>query len=73
MDMVIITQTFTIARWQIVVKRSEATKQIKDQNKNNKQTIKQELPFIFLDFPVCCTVVGSAALLTFLHKLLTPP
>ena len=32
----IITQTFTMARWQIVVKKSEATKQIKDQN---KQTI----------------------------------
>ena len=36
----IITQTFTMARWQIVVKKSEATKQIKDQNNNkNKQTI----------------------------------
>ena len=33
-----------MARWQIVVKRSEATKQTKDQNdnnKNNKQTNKQ--------------------------------
>ena len=36
----IITYTFTIARWQIVVKRSEATKQTKDQNNNkNKQTV----------------------------------
>ena len=30
----IITQTFTTARWQIVVKKSEATKQTKDQNNN---------------------------------------
>ena len=37
-DKMIITQTFTMARWQIVVKRSEATKQTKDQNNNkNKQ------------------------------------
>ena len=37
----IITYTFTIARWQIVVKRSEATKQTKDLNNNrNKQTNK---------------------------------
>ena len=34
----IITQTFTMARWQIVVKTSEATKQTKDQNDNKKQT-----------------------------------
>ena len=35
----IITQTFKIARWQIVVKKSEATKQTKDQNNNkNKLT-----------------------------------
>ena len=27
----IITQTFTMARWQIVVKKSEATNQTKDQ------------------------------------------
>ena len=32
----IITQTFTMARWQIVVKMSKATKQNKDQNNNNK-------------------------------------
>ena len=33
------TQTFAMARWQIVVKRSEATKQTKDQNNNKiKQT-----------------------------------
>ena len=32
----IIIQTFTMARWQIVVKTSEATKQTKDQNDNNK-------------------------------------
>ena len=38
----IITQTFTIARWKIVVKRSEATKQNKGQNNNNdKQKTKQ--------------------------------
>ena len=38
----IIIQTFTMARWQIVVKTSEATKQTKDQNDNkNKQTNKQ--------------------------------
>ena len=29
MDKMIITQTFTMARWQIVVKKSEATKQTK--------------------------------------------
>ena len=32
----IIIQTLTTARWQIVVKTSEATKQTKDQNYNNK-------------------------------------
>ena len=37
----IITQTFTMARWQIVVKTSEATKTNKDQNDNKKQTNKQ--------------------------------
>ena len=47
----IITQTFTVVRWQIVVKRSEATKQNKDQtttkqktktkSKTNKQTKQQ--------------------------------
>ena len=30
----IITQTFTMARWQIVVKKSDATKLTKDQNNN---------------------------------------
>ena len=35
-----IIQTFTMARWQIVVKTSEATKQTKDQNDNKKQTNK---------------------------------
>ena len=42
MDKMIITQTFTMARWQIVVKKSEATKQTKDQkakqNNKNKNT-----------------------------------
>ena len=42
MDMVIITQTFTMARWQIVVKRSEATKQIKDQNNNKNKPPPQQ-------------------------------
>ena len=32
---IIITQTFTMARWQIVVKKSEAKKQSKDRNFNN--------------------------------------
>ena len=40
-DKMIITQTFTKARWQIVVKKSEATKQTKDQNKINKKTNKK--------------------------------
>ena len=35
-----ITQTPTMARWQILVKTSEATKQTKDQNDNKKQTNK---------------------------------
>ena len=35
-DTMIIIQTFTMARWQIVVKTSEAPKQAKDQNDNNK-------------------------------------
>ena len=35
-----ITQTPTMARWQIIVKTSEATKQTKDQN-DKKQTNKQ--------------------------------
>ena len=43
MDKMIITQTFTSARWQIVVKRSDAPKQNKDQNNNkNKQTKQQK-------------------------------
>ena len=37
----IIVQTFTMVRWQIVVKTSEATKQTKDQN-DNKKTNKQK-------------------------------
>ena len=45
MDKMTITQTFTMARWQIGVKKSEATKQNKDQNNNktkqNKTTTKQ--------------------------------
>ena len=41
MDKMIITQTFTMARWQIVVKTSAATKPT-DQNDNKiKQTNKQ--------------------------------
>ena len=36
-----ITQTPTMARRQIIVKTSEATKQTKDQNDNKKQTNKQ--------------------------------
>ena len=32
------TQTPTMARWQIIVKTSEATKQTKDQNDSKKQT-----------------------------------
>ena len=36
-----IRQTPTMARWQIIVKTSEATKQTKDQNDNKKQTNKQ--------------------------------
>ena len=32
----IITQTFTSARWQIVVRKSKPTKQNKDQNSNLK-------------------------------------
>ena len=38
MNKMIIKQTLTTARWQIVVKKSEATKQTKDQN-NNKTKI----------------------------------
>ena len=38
-DKMIITYTFIMARWKIVVKKSETTKQNKDQNSNrNKQT-----------------------------------
>ena len=40
-DKMIITQTFTMARWQIVVKKSEATNQNKHQN-NNKNKQKQQ-------------------------------
>ena len=40
MDNVIITHTFTMARWQIV-KKSEATKQTKDQNNKTKNKTKQ--------------------------------
>ena len=40
--MIIITQTFTMARWQIVVKTSEATKPRKTKmTTKNKQTNKQ--------------------------------
>ena len=41
MDNMIITQTFTMARWQIVVNRSEATKQTKDQTTTKQQNLKQ--------------------------------
>ena len=37
----IIILTFTMARWQTVVKTSEATKPTKDQNDNKKPTNKQ--------------------------------
>ena len=37
----IITQTFTMARWQIVVKTSEATKPTKTKMTTKKQTNKQ--------------------------------
>ena len=37
-----ITQTPTMARRQIIVKTSEATKQTKDQNDNKKQTKQQQ-------------------------------
>ena len=38
-DKMIITYTFIMARWKKIVKKSEATKQNKDQNSNrNKQT-----------------------------------
>ena len=41
-DKMIITQTFTMARWQIVVKPSEATKPTKTKmTTKNKQTSKQ--------------------------------
>ena len=40
-DKIIIIQIYTMARWQILVKTSEATKQTKDQNDNKKQTNKQ--------------------------------
>ena len=36
-DKMIITQTFTMARWQIVVKTSEATKPTKTRMTKNKQ------------------------------------
>ena len=40
-DIMIITQTFTMAGWQFVVKESEATNQTTDQNNNKtKQTNK---------------------------------
>ena len=42
MDQMIITQTFTMAGWQIVVKMSEATKQTKDQNNNKTKKQKQK-------------------------------
>ena len=41
MDKMIITQIFTMAGWQIVVKMSEATKQTKDQNNNKTKKQKQ--------------------------------
>ena len=41
-DKMVITQTFTMARWQIVVKTSEATKARKTKmTTKNKQTNKQ--------------------------------
>ena len=49
-DEMIITQTFTMARWQIVVKKSEATKQTKDQNNNKNKTNKQKT------FRICACV-----------------
>ena len=41
-DEIIITQTFTMATWQIVVKKSEATKQTRNEN-NNKTTTTTKL------------------------------
>ena len=41
-DKMIITQTFTMARWQIVVERSEATKQRPKQQQQNKKQNKQK-------------------------------
>ena len=42
MDKMITTQTFTMARWQIVVKKSEATKQRpKQQQKQTKTKTKK--------------------------------
>ena len=41
----IITQTLTMARWQIAVKTSEATKQNKDQNDNKKKHASHSIPF----------------------------
>ena len=37
----IITQTFMMARWQIVVKKSDATKLTKEQNNNNNNNNKK--------------------------------
>ena len=44
-DKMIITQTFTMVRWQIGVKTSEATKQTKTKmtTTKNKQTNKQKI------------------------------
>ena len=40
----IITQTFTMARWEIVVKKSNVTKQTKDQNNNKKKNKNKKKP-----------------------------
>ena len=41
-DKMIITQTLTMARWQIVVRTSEATKQTKTKMTTTKQTNKKQ-------------------------------
>ena len=48
MDKMIITQTFTMARWQIVVKKSEATNKPKTKTKTKKRRRKKEVLIIIL-------------------------
>ena len=75
MDKMIITQTFTMARWQIVVKTSEATKRTKDQNinknnnKNKTKTNKNHTKFQHFYWSFSSDTIAVKGLTDAVHKI----